>query len=47
MKFAIKQKVFSLKETFTIMDEAGDPIYEVSGKLISVGHKLTVRDLEG
>ena len=47
MKFAIKQKVFSLKETFTIMDEAGDPIYEVCGKLISVGHKLTVRDLEG
>ena len=47
MKLVLKQKVFSLRETFTVMDEAGDPVYEVSGKLLSVGHKLTVRDMEG
>ena len=47
MKLALKQKVFSLKEAFTVMNEAGEPVYEVSGKLISVGHKLTVRDLDG
>ena len=47
MKLAIKQHVFSLKEAFSVMDEDGDPIYEVSGKLLSLGHKLTVRDMEG
>ena len=47
MKLTLKQKVFSLRETFSVMDEAGNPVYEVSGKLISVGHKLTVRDMEG
>lgn len=47
MKLALKQKVFSLKETFTVMDEAGESLYEVSGKLISMGHKLTVRDMDG
>ena len=46
MKLALKQKVFSLKEAFTVMNEDGDPIYQVAGKLISVGHKLTVRDMD-
>ena len=46
MKLALKQKVFSMKEAFTVMDEGGAPIYEVAGKLISVGHKLTIRDME-
>ena len=47
MKLALKQKVFSLKEAFTVMDEAGEAVYEVSGKLISVGHKLTITDTAG
>ena len=29
------------------MDEEGNPIYEVIGKLLSVGHKLTVTDMDG
>ena len=47
MKLALKQKVFSLKESFSVMDEEGTPVYQVSGKLISVGHKLTVQDMDG
>ena len=47
MKLALKQKVFSLKESFTVLNEDGEAIYEVSGKMISLGHKLTVRDMEG
>lgn len=47
MKLALKQKVFSLKESFQVMDEAGEPVYEVSGKLLSLGHKLTVTDMDG
>ena len=46
MKLVLKQKVFSLEEAFTVTDEAENPIYQVAGKLISVGHKLTVRDMD-
>ena len=46
MKLALKQKVFSLKEAFTVLNEEGEPVYEVAGKLISLGHKLTIRDME-
>ena len=37
MKLALKEKVFSLREAFQVMDEEGNPIYEVIGKLLSVG----------
>ena len=47
MKLALKEKVFSLREAFQVMDEGGNPIYEVIGKLLSVGHKLTVTDMDG
>ena len=47
MKLALKEKVFSLREAFQVMDEEGNPIYEVIGKLLSVGHKLTVTDMDG
>ena len=47
MKLALKEKVFSLREAFQVMDEAGEPVYEVIGKLLSVGHKLTVTDMDG
>ena len=47
MKLALKEKVFSLREAYQVMDEEGNPIYEVIGKLLSVGHKLTVTDMDG
>ena len=47
MRYTIKQKVISLKETFHVTDEEGAELYEVSGKMISIGHKLTIRDMEG
>ena len=47
MKLALKQKVFSLKESFQVLDEEGNPVYEVAGKLLSLGHKLTVTDMDG
>ena len=46
MKLALKQKVFSLKEAFTVLDEDGQPVYQVAGKLISLGHKLTICDMD-
>ena len=47
MKLALKEKVFSLREAFQVMDAEGNPVYEVIGKLLSVGHKLTVTGMEG
>ena len=47
MVLAVKQKVFSLREKFQVMDADGAPVYEVKGKLISWGHKLTVSDMNG
>ena len=47
MKLVIQQKVFSLHERFQVMDETGEPLYEVKGKALSIGHKLTVTDMRG
>ena len=37
MKLYMKQKVFSLKDRFTIKNEAGEDVYTVEGKFISLG----------
>ena len=47
MKLYMKQKVFSLKDRFTIMDAFGQDRYFVEGKMISVGKKLYIKDSEG
>ena len=47
MKLALKENVFSLKESFQVLNEEGNPVYEVAGKLLSLGHKLTVTDMDG
>lgn len=47
MKFYIKQKVFSLKDKFTIMDEAQNVRYEVKGKFMSIKNKLELADKDG
>ena len=46
MQLTIQQKVFSLREAFAIMDGEGNKLYEVKGKILSIGHKLTVSDLD-
>ncbi len=44
MKFYIKQKVFSLKDHFNIMNEAGEVEYQVKGKFMSISNKLQLLD---
>lgn len=46
MQLTIQQKVFSLREAFAIMDGEGNKLYEVKGKILSIGHKLTVSELD-
>ncbi len=45
MKFYIKQKVFSLKDKFTIYDESGNKSYWVEGEFFSIGKKLDIFDM--
>lgn len=47
MKYYMKQKVFSLRDKFTIKNEEGQDTYVVEGKLLSFGKKLYIFDMEG
>ena len=46
MKLYIKQKVFSIKDKFTIKDEEGNDKYFVEGKILSLGKKFHVYNME-
>lgn len=47
MRFYIKQKVFSFKDKFRIMDEAQNELYSVEGKFISIQNKLQLLNVDG
>lgn len=44
MKLYIKQKVFAIKDRFSIYDENQDVIFTCEGKIFSIGKKLNVFD---
>ena len=47
MRYMVRQKFFRLGEDSTIMNEAGQPVFEVDGKVLSLHDRLIVRDLAG
>jgi uncharacterized protein YxjI len=47
MRFYIKQKVFSFRDKFRIMDESQKEMYQVSGKFMSVQNKLQLLNMDG
>lgn len=44
MKLYIKQKVFSIKDKFSISDENGNAVFYCEGKVFSIGKKLRIFD---
>ncbi len=46
MKLYMKQKVFSLRDRFTIKDKDGNDRYCVEGQLLSLGNKLHIYDMD-
>lgn len=46
MKYLINQKIFSFSDSFNIYDIDGNGIYSVVGQVLSIGHKLSFRDME-
>lgn len=47
MRYLVKQKVFSLGDTFGIKDESGNDIFIARRQLFSFGKKLRIHDLSG
>ena len=47
MRFILKERIFSLRESYYIRTEQGDNFLEVNGRLISLRDKLTLRDPQG
>ncbi|MGD9761374.1 MAG: LURP-one-related/scramblase family protein [Candidatus Izemoplasmatales bacterium] len=47
MKFYIKQKVFTFKDKFKIMDEQQNVLYEIKGKFLSIKNKLELINQKG
>ena len=47
MKFYVKQKVFSLKDQFTILDAQQNTVYQVQGKMFSISNKLDLMNPDG
>lgn len=45
MKLYMKQKMFSFKQDFNIVDANEKPVYKIDGELIAIGRKLHVIDL--
>jgi uncharacterized protein YxjI len=46
-RYIIREKFFRLGEDSTILNEAGQPVFEVDGKVLSLHDRLIVRDLAG
>ena len=47
MRYRLKQQLFTLAHSFTVEDRHGNPAFEVSGKLLSLGDQFTFRDTAG
>ena len=47
MRYIIREKFFHIGEDSTILNEAGQPVLEVDGKVLSLHDRLIVRDMAG
>lgn len=46
MKFYMKQRLFSIRQSFDIFDASENPIFHVEGKLLSFGRQQTLFDVK-
>jgi len=47
MRYTLKQKFWSLADSFRIADDSGREVFEVKGRVLSWGHKLAFQDTAG
>lgn len=46
-RYQIREKIFSISDSFKIKDESGQDVYKVRSKLFSIGNKLVLEDMAG
>jgi len=47
MRYTLRERIFSLRESYYIQDETGQNAFEVRGKLLSLRDSLALHDLKG
>lgn len=47
MRYVIKQKALALSDMFRIFDDQQQPVYQIKGKILTMGEKLSFQDMEG
>ena len=47
MRYIMKQKILSLGNDFRIRNEAGEDVFLVDGRALSIGDKLSFQDMAG
>ncbi len=47
MKLYVNEKLFSIHNKFHVKDENDMDVYEISSKVISIGDKTTINDMQG
>ena len=47
MKYYVKQKVFSIRDNFTIKDYSQNDVFQVQGKFMSLSNKLELLNMDG
>lgn len=47
MKYLVRQRLFSFNDSFNITDEFDRPIFQIEGKIFTIGNKLNIYDMNG
>lgn len=47
MRYRMRQKIFCFGDDFTIQDDAGNDLFFVDGRALSIGDKLSFQDMAG
>lgn len=45
MRYQLREKLWTLGETFAIKDRDGNDVFQVKGRVFSIGNKLSFQDL--
>lgn len=47
MKYIVKEKIFSIGDNFTIKNSNGENVFQVISKVLTIGDKLRIVDMQG
>lgn len=47
MKYLVRQRLFAFNDSFYITDDQKEPVFQIEGKVFSLGNKLNIYDMKG